>query len=190
MGDSSLMFRKEKKMGNKYVEHKGKDVPKSNVPVELLAERRLDMIHNYMQFWVEVLEKELGMEKVKELAIKWGKQQGIHTAKVYTKWFKKRGVDPGNVNLVDFCRDSARSSEIMGETYKAWVYDGGNKTVFQTLVCPTGKMFVELGLGADTCVKQCDLWMEESMRIYPKIGFKRTRGIDKDAFCEWENWSK
>ena len=177
-------------MGNKYVEHKGKDVPKANVSVELLAERRLDMIHNYMQFWKEVLEQEYGLEKTKELAIKWGKQQGTHTAKVVTNWFKKKGIDLASVTLADTCRDSARSSEIMGETYKAWTYDNGKKAVFQTIVCPTGKMFCELGLGTDTCVKQCDLWMDGYMCIYPKIGFKRTRGIDKDAFCEWEMWSK
>ena len=172
----------------KYVMHKGRDIPRTIVPDDLLAARRLDMVHNYFQFWKDVLEKEFGIEKVKELAIKWGKQQGIHTAKVFDKYFKKKGINPAD--LATLCYESARSSEIMGETYKAWVYDNGNKAVFQTLVCPTGKMFVELGLGAECCVKQCDQWMEGLYGPISQVGYKRTKGVDKDDFCEWELWVK
>ena len=170
----------------KYVTHTGKDVPRTVMPDSLLAERRLQMVHNYFQFWKEVLEEELGLEKVKELAIKWGRQQGIHTDRVYKKYFKKRGLDLTDLSAV--CREMARSSEVMGETYKAWV--DGDKAVFQTLICPTGKMFVELGLGPECCVDQCDLWLEETMKSIPTIGMQRTKGIDKDDFCEWDMWLK
>lgn len=170
----------------KYVMHTGKEIPRPTMPDALLAERRLQMVHNYFQFWKEVLEEEFGIEKVKELAIKWGKQQGIHTDRVYRNYYKKKGIDL--TNLVTVCQEMARSSEVMGETYKAWVE--GDKGVFQTLICPTGKMFVEVGLGPECCVQQCDLWLENTMKAIPTIDMRRTKGIDKDDFCEWDIWLK
>jgi len=173
----------------KYVMHEGKDVPRTIVDDAVMAERRLQMVHNYFQFWKEVLDEELGEEKVKELAVKWGRQQGVHTARVLKNYFEKNGIK-AITSLYNFCKEMAISSEIMGETYKAWVQkDGdGESGVFQTLICPTGKMWVELGLGAKCCVDQCDCWMEETMKAMPSVGYKRTCGIDKNDFCEWEIW--
>ena len=170
----------------KYVMHRGKEIPKVTLPDGLLAERRLQLVHGYFQWWREVLGEEFGDEKLKELIVKWGKQQGIHTARLYEAYLKRKGV---NLNdLSEILYETARSSEITGEVYKAWVE--GKKGVVQTLICPTGKMFVELGLGPECCVNQCDCWMEEAWRAVPTVDFKRTKGIDKDDFCEWEIWLK
>jgi hypothetical protein len=166
--------------------HKGRDIPKVHIPDELLAERRLQVLHGYFQWWIQVLREEFGNEKAKELAVQWGRKKGIHTARLYGAYFKKKGIALNDLPAIMF--EIGRSAGILGERSQGWVE--GNKAVVQTLVCPTGKMFVELGLGLDCCVQQCDAFMEETWKAIPDIDYKRTRGIDKDDFCEWEHWKK
>jgi hypothetical protein len=170
----------------KYALSKGRDIPKVALPDTLLAERRLQVLHSYFQWWTEVVTKEFGIEKAKELAVKWGRQKGIHTARLYEAYLKKKGVKPNDLAALMY--ETGRSGDILGERYQAWIE--GEKGFAQTLICPTAKMFVELGLGLECCVKQCDAFMEETWRALPNIAYKRTKGIDKDDICEWELWIK
>ena len=168
----------------KYAMHKGRDIPKVVIPDNLLAERRLQVLHSYFQWWTQVVTEEYGIEQAKELAVKWGRQKGIHTARLYTSYLKKKGVDPNDLAALMY--ETGRSGDILGERYQAWIE--GNKGYAQTLVCPTAKMFVELGLGLECCVKQCDVFMEETWKAIPSMAYKRTKGIVKDDICEWEFW--
>ena len=77
---------------SKYATHKGRDIPQVNIPDNLLAERRLQVIHGYFQWWIEALSETFGMEKAKELAIEWGRKKGIHTGSLYGRYFKKKGI--------------------------------------------------------------------------------------------------
>jgi hypothetical protein len=170
----------------KYATHKGRDIPRVVIPDNLLAERRLQVVHSYFEWWVEVLIEKFGIEKAQELAINWGRQKGLHTARLYGAYLKKKGIDLTDLSTIMY--ETGRSGDILGERYQAWV--DGDEGIVQTLVCPTGKMFVELGLGLDCCVKQCDAFMEETWKAIPTVGYKRTKGIDKDDFCEWKLWLK
>jgi len=177
------------KRGNvmaKYAMSKGRDIPKVVIPDNLLAERRLQVLHSYFQWWTEVIAKEFGIEKARKLAINWGRQKGIHTARLYKSYLVKKGVAPNDLAAIMY--ETGRSGDILGERYQAWIE--GEKGFAQTLICPTAKMFVELGLGLECCVKQCDAFMEETWRALPNIAYKRTKGIDKDDICEWELWIK
>lgn len=159
-------------------------VPLVTMPSDLLAERRLQVLHSYFQWWTEVLAGEYGMEKTKNLAIQWGRQKGIHTANLYKYFLKKKGVAPND--LYSLLAEIGRSGDILGEKYKIWV--DGHGGFAQTLACPTQKMFIDLGLGMECCVKQCDAFMEETWKAIPGIAFRRTKRIDRDEVCEWEFW--
>ena len=171
---------------SKYATHKGRDIPQVNIPDNLLAERRLQVIHGYFQWWIEAVSEAFGMEKAQELAIEWGRKKGIHTGSLYGRYFKKKGIALNDLSAIMY--EIGRSAGILGERSQGWIED--DQAVMQTLVCPTGKLFVELGLGLDCCVKQCDAFMEETWKAIPGIGYKRTKGIDKDDFCEWVHWKQ
>jgi hypothetical protein len=163
---------------------KRRDIPSVIIPSDLLAERRLQVLHSYFQWWIEILAEEYGIDKAKDLAIKWGRQKGIHTACLYKAYLKKKGIAPDD--LYSLLLETGRSGDILGEQYKVWV--DGDRGFAQTLVCPTEKMFVQLGLGVECCVKQCDAFMEETWKAIPSVAYKRTKRIDKDKSCEWEFW--
>ncbi len=85
------------KRGNvmaKYAMSKGRDIPKVVIPDNLLAERRLQVLHSYFQWWTEVIAKEFGIEKARKLAINWGGKKGIHTARLHKSYLVKKGVAP------------------------------------------------------------------------------------------------
>jgi len=96
----------------KYALSKGRDVPKVVLPDTLLAERRLQVLHSYFQWWTEVVTKEFGIEKTRELAVKWGRQKGIHTARLYEAYLKKKGVKPND--LATLMYETGRSGDILG----------------------------------------------------------------------------
>jgi hypothetical protein len=54
---------------------KRRDIPSVIIPSDLLAERRLQVLHSYFQWWIEILAEEYGIDKAKDLAIKWGRQK-------------------------------------------------------------------------------------------------------------------
>jgi len=166
-------------------ESKVRNVPAVTIPTDLLAERRLQVLHSYFQWWTEVLTDAYGMEKTKDLAVQWGRQKGIHTANLYQYYLKKKGVAPDD--LYALLSEIGRSGDILGEKYKIWIDD--HRGFAQTLVCPTQKMFIDLGLGMECCVKQCDAFMDETWKAIPGVAFKRTGRIDRDKVCEWEFWT-
>src|SRR5665648_876981 len=97
----------------KYATHKGRDIPRVVIPDSLLAERRLQVVHSYFEWWIEVLIEEFGDEKAKELAIKWGRQKGIHTARLYGAYLKKKGIDLGDLATIMY--ETGRSGDILAE---------------------------------------------------------------------------
>ncbi len=170
----------------KYTLYDRFDIPKAIMPDNLLAERRLQVIHSYFEWWAQVVIEEFGLEKARELAVKWGRLKGINTARLYEIYLKKKGVDPTDLGTLIY--ETSRSGDILGEKYQAWIEDG--KVTFQTTVCPTSKMFMQLGLGLECCVNQCDTFMAEAWKSMPHVAYKRTKRIDKDNLCEWEMWIK
>lgn len=170
----------------KYAMHKGRDIPEVRMPDNQLAERRLQVLHSYFRWWIEVLREEFGDEKTRKLAIEWGRKKGIHTSRLFGTYLKKKGIALDDLKAIMY--EIGRTAGILAERSQGWIE--GDKAVMQTLVCPTGKLFVELGLGLECCMKQCDAFMEEMWKDIPEIGYRRTRGIDKDDFCEWEHWKK
>jgi len=155
----------------------GRKIEIEEIPLEKRWRRLLSICMDYYQTWREVIVEEFGVEKARELEVKWGRRLGEKTADVY-----KRVGWPAT-NIVNLAKALVISMRILNEDCEAVIEDANSVRIIH-YHCPEHDEYTKRGLPGG-CVNKCLAWFESTVKgINPRFRVELLKNFLKDNTCE------